>query len=110
MRKHTLYIYRDPAYPLRPQLQRPFKGVRRTRDQIAWNRSQVRIAVEWIFNDIVNYFKLLDFKKNLKIGLSPIGKTYIVSALLHNTRTVLYGNLTSKYFDVDPPTIANYFV
>ena len=36
--------------------------------------SQVRVSVEWLFGDIVNYFKFLDFKKNLKIGMSSIGK------------------------------------
>ena len=40
--------------------------------------SSVRQAVEWIFGDIVNFFKFQDFKKNLKIGLSPVGKMYIV--------------------------------
>ena len=49
--------------------------------------SSVSQAVEWIFGDIVNFFKFLDFKKNLKIGLSPVGKMYIVSALLHNARS-----------------------
>ena len=49
--------------------------------------SSVRQAVEWIFGDIVNFFKFLDFKKNLKIGLSSVGKMYIVSALLHNARS-----------------------
>lgn len=44
--------------------------------------SAVRSSVEWLFGDIINYFKFLDFKKSLKIGLSSIGKMYIVSALL----------------------------
>ena len=47
--------------------------------------SSVRVAVEWIFGDIINYFKFLDFKKNLKIGLSQIGKLYIVGALYIHT-------------------------
>ena len=28
----------------------------------------VRSSVEWLFGDIVNYFKFLDFQKNLKFG------------------------------------------
>ena len=40
--------------------------------------SAVRISVEWIFGDIINYFKFLDFKKNLKISLRAVGKMYIV--------------------------------
>ena len=39
--------------------------------------SAMRESVEWLFGDIVNYFKFMDFHKNLKIGLSSVGKTYI---------------------------------
>ena len=72
--------------------------------------SEVRVSVEWIFTDIITYFKFLDFKKDLKIGLSPVGKMYIVCALLHNARACLYGNTTSTYFDCEPPTVEEYFV
>ena len=54
--------------------------------------------MEWFFGDIVNYFKFIDFKKNLKIGLSSIGKLYIVCAVLQNALSCLYGNLTSEFF------------
>ena len=43
---------------------------------------EVLVSVEWLFGDIINSFKFLDFKKNLKIGLSSVGKMYIVCALL----------------------------
>ena len=54
-------------------------------------------------------FKFTDFKKNLKIGLSAVGKIYIVCALLRNALTCLYGNNTSAFFDVKPPTLEEYF-
>ena len=38
------------------------------------NQLSERQAVKRIFGDIVNFFKFLDFKKNLKNGLSPVGK------------------------------------
>ena len=57
----------------------------------------------------VNFFKFLDFKKNLKIGLSPVGKMYIVSALLHNARSCFYGTITSKCFECEPPIVEGYF-
>ena len=59
--------------------------------------------------DIVNFFKFLEFKKNLKIGLSPVGKMYIVSALLHKARCCFYGTITSNYFGYEPPIIEEYF-
>ena len=55
-----------------------FEGAVLTPDQQAWNKSmkEVRVSVEWIFGDIINYFKFLDFKKDLKIGLSSVGKKH----------------------------------
>ena len=72
--------------------------------------STVRVSVEWVFGDIINYFKFLDFKKNLKIGLSAVGKMYIICALLHNARICLYGSETSHYFQCEPPIIESYFM
>ena len=105
-------VYGDPAYPLRVHLQAPFKHGVLTDQMKAYNASMsaVRCSVEWLFGDIINYFKCLDFKKNLKIGLSSVGKMYIVSALLQNALTCLYGNQTSTFFDLEPPTLEEYFV
>ena len=60
-----LCVYGDPAYPLRRQLQCPFRGARLTNIQKAWNKSmsQVRVSVEWLFGDAVNYLKFLDLRK-----------------------------------------------
>lgn len=105
-------VYGDPAYPLRVQLQAPFRnGINMTQQMHDYNKcmSEVRVSVEWLFGDIVNYFKFIDFKKNLKIQLSSVGKLYIVSALLRNALTCLYGNLTSKFFGLEPPQVQDYF-
>ena len=66
-------------------------------------------SVEWLFGDIVEKFKLMDFKKNLKMALSSIKKLYVVCALLRNAIIYLYGNSTSSYFELDPPTLEEYF-
>lgn len=107
-----LCVYGDPAYPLRVHLQAPFRqGVMFTPQMCAYNKSmsEVRVSVEWLFGDIANYFKFLDFKKNLKIELSSVGKLYMVSAILRNALTCLYGNQTSQFFGLDPPHIHDYF-
>lgn len=108
---HPLCIYGDPAYPLRVHLQSPFRNAMLTPQMEQYNSamSSVRISVEWLFADIVNYFKFLDFKKNLKLGLSSIGKMYIVCAILQNALTCFYGNQTSEFFQLDPPDIFTYF-
>ena len=106
-----LCIYGDPAYPLRVHLQAGFKGANLTPQQKEWNKqmSAVRVSVEWIFGDIINYFKFLDFKKNLQVGLSAVSKMYVVCALLHNARCCLYGNMTSSFFDTEAPILEEYF-
>ena len=71
--------------------------------------SEVRVSVEWLFGDIINFFRFLDYKKNLKIGLSSVGKMYLVCALLRNAITCLYGNQTTEFFDLEPPTLEDYF-
>ena len=104
-------IYGDPAYPLWVNLQGPFQGAALAPQMEMFNdsMSSVRVSVEWLFGDILNYFKFLDFKKNLKIGLSSVGKTYVVCALLRNALTCLYGNQTADFFELDPPSLQDYF-
>ena len=103
-------VYGDPAYPLRVHLQAPFRDAVLTQDMKNFNKamSGVRISVEWLFGDIINTFKFMDFKKNLKVGLSPIGKIYFASAIIRNTLTCLYGNITSLFFQIDQPTLHEY--
>jgi len=104
-------IYGDLAYPLRVQLQAPFRQPGLTAQMVEFNKSMgtVRTSVEWLFGDISTYFKFLDYKNNLKIGLSQIGKMYIVCAILRNAITCLYYNLTSEFFQLEPPTVFEYF-
>ena len=107
-----LCVYGDAAYPIRAHLQRPYKGGVLTPAQQDFNAlmSTVRSSVEWIFGDIVNYFKFLDFKKNLKIGLNAMGKMYVTCALMQNARSILYDSATSECFGLSPPTIEEYFI
>jgi len=71
--------------------------------------SAVRISVEWLFGDIASTYKFIDYKKNLKMELSSIGKMYIVAAILRNALTCLYGNPTSSFFGLSPPSLQEYF-
>ena len=107
----ALCIYGDPAYPLRLHLQSPFRDARLTQQMKDFNKcmSTVRVSVEWVFGEVANSFKFMDYKKNLKIQLSSVGKMYVVCCLLHNAITCLYGNQTSQFFNLDPPTIEEYF-
>ena len=67
--------------------------------------SEVLVSVEWLFGDIINSLRFLDYKKNLKIGLSSVGKMNLVCALLRNATTCLYGNQTSEFFNLESQTL-----
>ena len=102
-------LYGDPAHPLRVHLQTLFRNAVLAPPMQDFNTSMsvVRVSVD---GEIIKYFKLMDFKKNLKINLSSVGKMYIVSAILRNALTCLCGNSTSDFFQLDPPTLQEYFL
>ena len=113
-----LCIYGDVAYPLRWEMMCPFRegdyGRPLTPRMLAFNTamSSVRVSLERLFGDITNYFRLIDFKKNLRIGMSAVGKQYMICALLRNALTCLYGNNTNPSFlgltlQVLKPTLHN---
>ena len=108
---HPLCFYGDPAYPLGVHLQAPFKNIQLTPQMVLYNAtmSEVRVAVEWLFGNITNYFKFIYFKSQLQINMSSVGKFYIVCALLENALTCLYGNIVSEEFEVQPPSLQDYF-
>ena len=111
IRQEIHCVYGDPANPLGVRLQAPFRTGHLTADQENFNSSIIkfRSSVECIFSDITSYFTFLDFKKNLKIDLSPVCTIYSVCGLLRNALTCFYGSSTSAYFDFPSPSIQEYF-
>ena len=107
----TLCIFGEPAYPLGTHIQAPYKHNHLSETKKDFNKamSSARVSVEWVFGEITEYFAFVDFKKNEKIALSEVGTMYRMSALLRNARTCLYGTSTSTFFDIDPPTLEEYF-
>ena len=103
--------YGGPAYPKRARQIHSFTDRVSTPKMQAFNRSKskVREAVEWLFHDVAKSWKFIDFS-NLKMRLSSVGKMYLVCAILRNVLTCLYGNMTSEYFDLDPPALQDYFI
>ena len=63
----------------------------------------------WNNHKLLLFNKFIDFKQQIKISLSPIGKIYLVCGILQNAHTCLYGNIVSEYFDCDPPDLHEYF-
>jgi hypothetical protein len=72
--------------------------------------ARFRIAVEWCFLKIVQQFGFLDLHKQMKIFNSPVGPYYRAATLFTNFHTCLYGSQTSRYFNVQPPTLEDYLL
>lgn len=104
-------LYGDEGYPLKRQLIRPYSNSTLTEMQKTFNSqmSSVRQCVEWSFSKIVQQFAFVDFKKNQKLYLQPVGKYYIIATLLTNAHTCLYGSTTSTYFDIESVNLFEYF-
>lgn len=103
-------LYGDPAYGVRPQLIAPFRSARLTPEQAEFNKtmSLSRITVEWAFGKVISLFAFGDFKKNQKLFLQPVAKQYLVSVLLTNIHTCIYGSVVSNYFGIEPPSLETY--
>ncbi|RPA97234.1 hypothetical protein L873DRAFT_1630234, partial [Choiromyces venosus 120613-1] len=91
-------VYGNPAYSISNFLLSPYQGIQITQDQKLWN--QLQIVVESAFNlkEVINMFGFLDFIKNQKYLLQPVGVQFRVAALLHNTHVYLYHPQRVQYF------------
>ncbi|QRV83926.1 DDE superfamily endonuclease [Ceratobasidium sp. AG-Ba] len=105
-----LVIYGDPAYGL-SSLITPYKGSHLSSDELQFNASmsKVREAVEWSFGEVIRQFAFLDFYKNQKVLLQPVGIFYVVGILLCNAHVILHGSQVSTFFNCSPPTLQEYF-
>ena len=103
-------LYGDPAYGLSRNILSPYRGMNLSSQENDFNKamSSVRVSVEWTYGKLVQYFAYLDFKKNQKILLQPIGKYYLVGAILTNCHTCLYGSTTTTFFGVQPASLETY--
>ena len=88
----------------------PFRTITR-QEEADCNKamSKIRISVEHAFGKTTTEFAFVDFPKNLKVHLSPVATYYRVAVLLTNAHTCLYGSQTGSSFELDPPTLEEYF-
>lgn len=66
------------------------------------------VCVEWTFSNIITLFAFLDYKKNQKLNLQPVGKSYRVATILTNYHTILYGSETGSFFDISLPFLPEF--
>ncbi|XP_040065170.2 uncharacterized protein LOC120839029 [Ixodes scapularis] len=94
-------IYGDPAYPLRPLLQKPFMGASLTAAEQNFNKkmSSVRQAVEWGFGKVSTLFAFVDYKKKSEAQAAARhlalfnGQAPLHLALLHGETPFLKSDL-----------------
>jgi hypothetical protein len=71
--------------------------------------SKMHVCVEWMFGVLGEQWKFLDFKKNLKILLSPIGKFYVIGGWLTNCLICTRGRSPATLkFGAELPSINEY--
>jgi len=111
MEGNQMYIYGDQAYELKPVCQVPFPEYEIIPGQRVFNErmSEMRIAVEWSFGHVLQYFAFSDFKKSQRSLLSEVHLHYTVSVIFINIHSCMTGNNPSVgHFGVPPPTLEEY--
>jgi hypothetical protein len=101
--------YGDSIYPSMSHTQsrhQPIGNVPLGAADVAENRgmSSCREAIEWDYGDVGRYWKLVDYKRILKIRLMPVSDIYLSALLLRNAHVTMNGCNASLYFDCEPPT------
>lgn len=109
-----LYVYGDKAFYLEQGVIGAYRAQRNvglTTDEAVFNAymAKQRMSVEWGFGKITQYFEFNNIRKNMKIGLSPVGAYFFTSVLLTNCHTCYYGSKTGFSFECSPPSIREYF-
>jgi hypothetical protein len=93
-----LALYGDCAYAESDHLVRAFPHALADASKRRLNAvmSKIRVVVEQLFACIDQTCPLLVKKHALKMGQGPIGMLFPVACLLHNCKTLLYGNTVAS--------------
>ena len=66
--------------------------------------SDVQAIAEWLFGE-TKIYKYFDFKPQLKIFPSSIGKVYLVCGILENAKDCLYGKEAADFLEISSVTV-----
>lgn len=67
--------------------------------------SKCRESIEWSYKETVTLFAFCDFKKNLKLYLSPVPDIFLVCTILRNAYCCLNGSEAASFFGCPPPEL-----
>ena len=68
--------------------------------------SSERVTVEWGFGKIAALWPWVDYRKNMKVLLQPVGMFLRVANVLTTMHTCMYGSEVSNHFGMDPPSLS----
>ncbi len=103
-------LYSDKAYNYLDHIVEPFMGANLNAQQEQFNTlmSPLRSSVEWGYGKIIGLFAFVDFHKNQKVFLQPLGDYFCLAAILANCHTCLYGSEVCSFFGCAPPNLEDY--
>ncbi len=104
-------LYADCGYHTQPGLMVPFPDGEVNMLHEAFNQvmSSARIAMEWEFGGILNYWASLRWTIEQKaLAGSKIAQVYFVCGFLTNCLNCIRRNNASQYFGVAPPELEQY--
>ncbi|KAF4029261.1 DDE superfamily endonuclease [Phytophthora infestans] len=104
-------LYGNPAYGTRKYIVSGYKGNSVSADESDFNSemSRLRESVEWNFKCMKTLWSYVEYNKQQKVRLSPVGKFVKVAMLQTNCHNCYYGgNQISQYFDLPPPSLQDY--
>ncbi|XRB21875.1 hypothetical protein RI054_29g117240 [Pseudoscourfieldia marina] len=87
----------------------PGGGLSPQRRELNLLASGLRIAAEWGFAYVHANFQWYRAASKQKLGELPLRNVWLAGVILANAFAILKPNQTSKYFDVEPPTLEEYF-
>ncbi|KAF8308857.1 hypothetical protein DL93DRAFT_2118386 [Clavulina sp. PMI_390] len=119
LRKHAvgtrgqrLFLYGDPAYGEGDIIMSGLKKVSRLTSlerDLNKEMSRYRQCAEWSFGKVTTLFPFTRNEYLNKLGLSAVGRHFLLSVLFTNAHTCLYGSETSRFYGLPPPLLDSYF-
>ena len=113
----TFCVYGDKGYSQSDIIMAPFKGeVTPAQEQMNDDMVMARMSVEYGFLKVTQYFARGNYKNGQTLTWQQSAKSYIVSVILTNRHTALYGftlveNLfksPDEVFTCKPPSLEEY--
>lgn len=105
-------LFGDAAYGISEVLLSPYSGQgERTEEEREWNKSMgsVQVDVEHAFGIVTRLWPFLNAGWKMRLLSSPVGCHYRVGVLLTNAMNCLHPNQVAQAFDLDPPSLEEYF-